>query len=229
MSLMQSMLQAGVHYGHQRRFWNSKMHPFIFGSNHGIHIINLEKTVPMFERAIDYIGKIARKKGKILFVSTKIQSRTILEKEATRCGMPYVNHRWLGGMLTNYHTIRQSIKRLRALEKMREGDVFSSLTKKEVLRHLQEITKLKKSLDGIRNMGTLPDIVLIIDSKREHIAIKEANRLGIVVVAIVDTNSSPDGIDYVIPGNDDSMKAISFYLRHFSDIIIKQSEKSLIK
>jgi small subunit ribosomal protein S2 len=143
--------------------------------------------------------------------------------------MPYVNHRWLGGMLTNYHTIRQSIKRLRALEKMREGDVFSSLTKKEVLRHLQEITKLKKSLDGIRNMGTLPDIVLIIDSKREHIAIKEANRLGIVVVAIVDTNSSPDGIDYVIPGNDDSMKAISFYLRHFSDIIIKQSEKSLIK
>jgi len=229
MSLMQSMLQAGVHYGHQRRFWNPKMHPFIFGSNHGIHIINLEKTVPMFERAITYIGKIARKKGKILFVSTKIQSQAILEKEAVRCGMPYINHRWLGGMLTNYKTIRQSIKRLRTLEKMRDGDVFNSITKKEVLRYLQEIGKLKKSLDGIRNMGGLPDTVLIIDSKREHIAIKEANRLGITTVAVVDTNSSPDGVNYVIPGNDDSMKAISFYLKYFSTTIINETSQSITK
>ncbi|WP_395946383.1 30S ribosomal protein S2 [Caedibacter taeniospiralis] len=226
MSLMKEMLQAGVHYGHQKRFWNPKMSEFIFGINHGIHIINLEKTVPLFQDAINFVGKSAAKNGKILFVGTKRQAQEILAEEASRCGMPYVNHRWLGGMLTNYKTIRQSIKRLRDLEKMQEEGVFERVTKKEALQNAREIEKLEKALGGIKDMGGLPDVLVIIDSKEEHIAIEEAKRLGIPVVAVVDSNSSPDDIDYVIPGNDDAVKAIRFYLSQFADAIIDAKKTS---
>lgn len=220
MSLMKDMLQAGVHFGHQKRFWNPKMSEFIFGINHGVHIINLEKTVPLFEDARNFISKTAAKKGKILFVGTKRQAQQIVAEEAARCGMPYVNHRWLGGMLTNYKTIRQSIKRLRDLEKMREDGTFERLTKKEALQNTREIEKLERALGGIKEMGGIPDAIVIIDSKEEHIAIQEAKRLGIPVVAVVDTNSDPDDIDYVIPGNDDAVKAIRFYLSSFADTIL---------
>ncbi len=217
---MKDMLKAGVHYGHQKRFWNPKMESYIFGINHGIHIINLEKTVPLFEDAINFVGKTASKRGKILFVGTKRQAQEIVAEEARRCGMPYVNHRWLGGMLTNYKTIRQSIKRLRNLEKMQEEGVFERLTKKEALHNTREIEKLEKALGGIKDMGGLPDAIVVIDSKEEHIAIEEAKRLGIPVVSVVDTNSDPDNIQYVIPGNDDAVKAIRFYLSRFADTII---------
>ncbi|WP_116963522.1 30S ribosomal protein S2 [Fastidiosibacter lacustris] len=220
MSLMKEMLQAGVHYGHQKKFWNPKMNQYIFGINHGIHIINLEKTVPLFQDAVNFVSKSAAKNGKILFVGTKRQAQEIVSKEASRCGMPYVNHRWLGGMLTNYKTIRQSIKRLRDLEKMQEEGVFDRMTKKEALHNEREIEKLEKALGGIKDMGGLPDLLVVIDSKEEHIAIEEAKRLGIPVIAVVDTNSSPDDIDYIIPGNDDAVKAIHFYLSHFADAII---------
>ncbi len=228
MSLMKDMLQAGVHYGHQKRFWNPKMNEYIFGINHGIHIINLESTVPLFEDAVNFIGKTAAKRGKILFVGTKRQAQEIVAEEASRCGMPYVNHRWLGGMLTNYKTIRQSIKRLRDLEKMQEEGVFERLTKKEALQNSREIEKLEKTLGGIKEMGGLPDVVVVIDSKEEHIAIEEAKRLGIPVVAVVDTNSDPDGIDYVVPGNDDAVKAIRFYLANFADAIIDAKQASQV-
>ena len=220
MSLMKEMLQAGVHYGHQKRFWNPKMKEYIFGINHGIHIINLEKTVSLFEDARNFVSKTASKNGKILFVGTKRQAQGIVAEEARRCGMPYVNHRWLGGMLTNYKTIRQSIKRLRDLEKMQEEGVFERLTKKEALHNAREIEKLEKALGGIKDMGGLPDALVVIDSKEEHIAIEEAKRLGIPVVAVVDSNSDPDDIDYVIPGNDDAVKAIRFYLGQFANSII---------
>ena len=228
MSLMKEMLQAGVHYGHQKKFWNPKMSDFIFGVNHGIHIINLEKTVPLFQDAINFVGKAASKNGKILFVGTKRQAQEIVAAEALRCGMPYVNNRWLGGMLTNYKTIRQSIKRLRDLEKMQEEGVFERVTKKEALQNSREIEKLEKALGGIKKMGGLPDILVIIDSKEEHIAIEEAKRLGIPVVAVVDSNSNPDDIDYVIPGNDDAVKAIRFYLSQFSDAILDAKKESHI-
>ena len=220
MSLMKDMLQAGVHFGHQKRFWNPKMSEFIFGINHGVHIINLEKSVPLFEDARNFISKTAAKKGKVLFVGTKRQAQQIVAEEAARCGMPYVNHRWLGGMLTNYKTIRQSIKRLRDLEKMREDGTFDRLSKKEALQNTREIEKLERALGGIKDMGGIPDALVVIDSKEEHIAIQEAKRLGIPVVAVVDTNSDPDDIDYIIPGNDDAVKAIRFYLSTFADTIL---------
>ena len=222
---MKDMLEAGVHYGHQKRFWHPRMHSYIFGINHNIHIINLEETLPLFKKAINFINEIADKKGKILFVGTKRQAQNIIVEESIRCSMPYVNYRWLGGMLTNYKTIRQSIRRLHNLEKMRDQGVFECLTKKESLRNTNEIKKLERVLGGIKNMNGLPDAVVVIDSKKEKIAITEARRLGIPVVAIVDTNSDPDGIDYVIPGNDDAVKAIRFYLSKFADVIIdaKQS------
>ncbi|MFZ9034641.1 MAG: 30S ribosomal protein S2 [Francisellaceae bacterium] len=231
MTLMKDMLQAGVHFGHQKRFWNPKMKEFIFGINHGVHIVNLEKTVPLFEDAVNFISKTAAKRGKILFVGTKRQAQNVVAEEARRCGMPYVNHRWLGGMLTNYKTIRQSIKRLRDLEKMREDGTFERLTKKEALQYSREIEKLEKVLGGIKDMGGLPDVVVVIDSKEENIAIEEANRLGIPVVAVVDTNSSPDDIDYVIPGNDDAVKAIRFYLSTFADTILtaKQAAQTAVE
>ena len=228
MTLMKEMLTSGVHYGHKKRFWNPKMKEYIFGVNHGIHIINLEKSVPLFADAVNFIGKVAAKRGKVLFVGTKRQAQEAITEEASRCGMPYVNHRWLGGMLTNYKTIRQSIKRLRELEKMQQEGLFERLTKKEALHNTREIEKLEKTLGGIKDMGGLPDVLVVIDSKEEHIAIEEAKRLGIPVVAVVDTNSDPDGIDYVIPGNDDAVKAIRFYLTRFADAVINARQAAHI-
>ncbi len=217
---MVDMLKAGVHFGHNKRFWNPKMKQYIFGINHNVHIFNLEKTVPMFQDAVNFVGKIASQNGKILFVGTKRSAQNVVSEEATRCGMPYVNHRWLGGMLTNYKTIRQSIKRLRDLEKMRDDGTFERLTKKEALENTRSIEKLDRTLGGIKDMAGLPDAIVVIDSRVEHIAILEARRLGIPVVAVVDTNSDPDGIDYVIPGNDDAVRAIRTYLATFADAII---------
>lgn len=220
MSLMKDMLSAGVHFGHKKAFWNPQMNEYIFGINHGVHIINLEKTVPLFQDAVNFVGKTIANGGKVLFVGTKRQAQSIVEAEAKRCGMPYVSHRWLGGMLTNYKTVRQSIKRLAQLEKMREDGTLESLTKKEMLQNLRTIEKLEKVLGGIKEMGGIPDAIVVIDSNKEHIAIQEAKKLGIKVVAVVDTNSNPEGIDYIIPGNDDAVKSISFYMSKFADAII---------
>lgn len=221
---MVDLLKAGVHFGHNKRFWNPKMKQYIFGINHNIHIFDLEKTVPMLEDAVNFIGKVASQNGKILFVGTKRSAQNPIKEYAENAGMPYVNHRWLGGMLTNYKTIRQSIKKLRTLEKMSADGTFERLTKKEALDNTRTIEKLDKTLGGIKDMVGLPDAIVIIDSKVEHIAIQEARRLGIPVVAVVDTNSDPDGIDYVIPGNDDAVRAISTYLEAFSKAIINGKE-----
>ncbi len=218
---IRQMLEAGVHFGHQMRFWNPKIAPYIFGSKNKIHIIDLEKTLVLYRQAVNFLGSIAAKKGKILFVGTKQQARNLVRDEATRCQMPYVNYRWLGGMLTNYKTIRQSLKRLRELEELRDSHTFSRITKKESLAVTREISKLERSLGGIRNMGGLPDAIFVIDVKNENIVVSEAMKLRIPIVGIVDTNSSPDGIDYVIPGNDDSMRAIQFYLQGIADTIIE--------
>ncbi len=216
MASMIDLLKAGVHFGHNKRFWNPKMKQYIFGTNHNIHIFNLEKTAPMFQDAVNFVGKVASNNGKILFVGTKRPAQNVISEEA----VPYVNHRWLGGMLTNYKTIRQSIKRLRDLEKMRDDGTFDRLTKKEALDNTRDIEKLDKTLGGIKDMAGLPDAIVVIDSQVEHIAILEARRLGIPVVAVVDTNSDPDGIDYVIPGNDDAVRAIRTYLATFADAIL---------
>lgn len=209
---MRDMLKAGVHFGHQTRFWNPKMKPFIFGARNKIHIINLEETVPMFNKALDYLGNTAAKNGKILFVGTKRAAAEQVKDAAKSCNQYYVNHRWLGGMLTNWKTVRQSINRLKDLEVQSQDGTFDKLTKKEALVHTREMEKLEKSLGGIKNMGGLPDVVFVIDADHEHIAVKEANNLGIPVVAVVDTNSDPDNVDYVIPGNDDAIRAIQLYL-----------------
>ncbi|MBP8773179.1 MAG: 30S ribosomal protein S2, partial [Aeromonadaceae bacterium] len=204
---MRDMLQAGVHFGHQTRFWNPKMKPFIFGARNGVHIINLEKTVPMFDDALNFISSVAAKKGKILFVGTKRAAAEAVKEAAGSCDQFYVNHRWLGGMLTNWKTVRQSIKRLKDLELQAQDGTFEKLTKKEALMRTREMEKLEKSLGGIKDMGGLPDVLFVVDAEHEHIAIKEANNLGIPVVSIVDTNSNPDGVDYIIPGNDDAIRA----------------------
>ena len=209
---MRDMLQAGVHFGHQTRFWNPKMKPFIFGARNGVHIINLEKTVPMFDDALNFVGNIAAKKGKILFVGTKRAASEAVKEAASSCDQFYVNHRWLGGMLTNWKTVRQSIKRLKDLENQAQDGTFDKLTKKEALMRTREMEKLEKSLGGIKDMGGLPDVLFVVDAEHEHIAIKEANNLGIPVVSIVDTNSNPDGVDYIIPGNDDAIRAVQLYL-----------------
>jgi small subunit ribosomal protein S2 len=216
---MRQMLEAGVHFGHQVRYWNPKMAPYIFGIKNKIHIINLEKTLPMFNDAANFLGSLAAKKGKILFVGTKPQIRDAVKAEAERCGMPYVQHRWLGGMLTNYKTIRQSLKRLKELEEMRDSPNFQKITKKEALSLMREITKLERSLGGIRNMGGLPDAVFVLDVGHEKIAVSEATKLRIPIVGIVDTNNNPIGIDYVIPGNDDSVRALKLYLQGIADTI----------
>ena len=208
---MRDMLQAGVHFGHQTRYWNPKMKPFIFGARNKVHIINLEQTVPMFNEALDFIKSVSARKGKILFVGTKRAAGEAIKEAAISCDQYYVNHRWLGGMLTNWKTVRQSIKRLKDLEAQSEDGTFEKLTKKEALMRTREMEKLEKSLGGIKNMGGLPDVIFIIDADNEHIAIAEANNLGIPVVAVVDTNSSPDNIDYVVPGNDDAIRAIQLY------------------
>lgn len=222
---MRDMLEAGVHFGHQQRFWNPKMRQYIFGERHKIHIINLEKTLPMYLDAVNFLSKIAaRKSGKILFVGTKKAAAEAVAEEAARAGMPYVNHRWLGGMLTNYKTVRQSIKRLRDLEKMRDEGQFERMIKKEALQKTRELEKLEKSFGGIKNMAGLPDAVFVIDTIQEKIAIQEAGRLGIPVVAIVDTNACPDNIDYVVPGNDDAIRAIRLYLKGIVDNIVAAKE-----
>ncbi|MDF2940421.1 MAG: ribosomal protein [Gammaproteobacteria bacterium] len=223
---MRDMLEAGVHFGHQKRFWNPKMKQYIFGERHKIHIINLEKTLPAYLDAVNFLSKLASKRGKILFVGTKKAAQEVIAEEATRAGMPYVNHRWLGGMLTNYKTVRQSVKRLRDFEKMRDEGVFDQLVKKEALQKEREITKLERSFGGIKNMAGLPDALFIIDSCQEAIAIEEAKRLGIPVVAIVDTNGNPDDVDYLIPGNDDAIRAIRFYLKGIVDAILHSKEVS---
>lgn len=218
---MKEMLEAGVHFGHQTRFRNPKMEKYIFGARNKINIINLDKTLPAFLQAIEFLKKIAARKGKILFVGTKNQAQEIIKAEATRCGMPFVSDRWLGGMLTNYKTIRQSIKRLKDTEEMLESSVAEKITKKETLMLTRQIDKLERSLGGIRNMGGLPDAMFVIDVGHEKNAVCEANKLKIPVVGIVDTNNSAAGIDYVVPGNDDSAKAIQLYVQHVADAILE--------
>ena len=218
---MRQMLEAGVHFGHQTQNWNPKMEPYIYGSRQKIHIINLEETLPLFRNALKFIKNVASNRGKVLFVGTKFAAREIVKEEATRCVMPYVDHRWLGGMLTNYKTIRQSIKRLKELEEfVTNEENLMGVTKKEILNLIREKEKLSANLSGIKNMGSLPDVLFVVDVGHEKIAIKEANRLGIPVVAIVDTNASPDNIDYVIPGNDDAIRAIRLYCKTVADAII---------
>ncbi len=217
---MRDMLKAGAHFGHQTRYWNPKMGKYIFGARNKIHIINLEKTMPMFHDALTFVEKLASGKNKVLFVGTKRAASKIIAEEATRAGMPYVDHRWLGGMLTNYKTIRASIKRLRDLEIQAEDGTFTKLTKKEALMRTRDLEKLDRSLGGIKDMGGLPDAMFVIDVEHERIAITEANKLGIPVIGIVDTNSSPDGVDYVIPGNDDAIRAIKLYAAAVADAVL---------
>ncbi|WP_343126681.1 30S ribosomal protein S2 [Buchnera aphidicola] len=216
---MKSFIKAGAHFGHQTRYWNPKMKPFIFGIRNKVHIINLEKTVPLFKNALKELKKISLNKGKILFVGTKKSANKIVKSSAIFCKQFYVNHRWLGGMLTNWKTVRQSIKRLKDLDIQSKDGTFEKLTKKEVLLKFRLMKNLEKSLGGIKNMGGLPDAIFVIDATHEHIAIKEANNLGIPVFAIVDTNSNPDGIDFIIPGNDDAIRAIKLYLKIVSEFL----------
>jgi len=226
---MRQMLEAGVHFGHQTRFWNPKMAPYIFGTRNKIHIINLEKTLPLYLEAVNFLSSVAAKKGKILFVGTKPQIREALRSEAQRCSMPYVQHRWLGGMLTNYKTIRQSLKRLKDLEALRDSPAFASISKKEALSITREITKLERSLGGIRNMGGLPDAIFVLDVGHENIAVSEARKLRIPIVGIVDTNNDPSEIDYVIPGNDDSVRALKLYMQSITDAIVEARSHIVIE
>ncbi|WP_263141464.1 30S ribosomal protein S2 [Pseudomonas sp. RIT-PI-AD] len=218
---MRDMLKAGVHFGHQTRYWNPKMDKYIFGARNKIHIINLEKTLPMFNEALSFVEKLAAGKNKVLFVGTKRSAGKIVREEASRCGSPYVDHRWLGGMLTNYKTIRASIKRLRDLETQSQDGTFAKLTKKEALMRTRDLEKLDRSLGGIKDMGGLPDALFVVDVDHERIAITEANKLGIPVIGIVDTNSSPEGVDYIIPGNDDAIRAVQLYLSAMADAVLQ--------
>lgn len=217
---MRDMLAAGVHFGHQTRFWNPKMAPYIFGARSRIHIIDLDKTTPLFNDALNFVGRIAARKGKVLFVGTKRAASEAVREQAQRCGMPYVDHRWLGGTLTNYKTVRKSIQRLKDLQEMRTGTVSQHITKKERLDLDREIEKLERSLGGIKDMGGLPDALFVIDVGFEKIAIQEAKRLKIPVIGIVDTNNAPDNVDYIIPGNDDAIRAITLYLTSAADVIL---------
>ncbi len=218
---MRQMLEAGVHFGHQTRFWSPKMGPYIFGARNKIHIINLEKTLPMYRDAVNFLGSVAAARGKILFVGTKRQAGRIVREEAIRCNSPYVDHRWLGGMLTNFKTVKNSIARLVELDEMSVAGATRGLTKKESLMLERERTKLDRSLSGIREMKGLPDALFVIDVDHERIAVSEAKKLGIPVVGVCDTNSSPDGIDYPIPGNDDAIRAIRLYLKGAADAILE--------
>ncbi len=225
---MRDMLAAGVHFGHQTRFWNPKMAPYIFGARNKIHIINLERTLPAFNEALVEIQSLARRGNKILFVGTKRAAAKVINEQAARVSMPFVDQRWLGGMLTNYKTIRQSIRRLVDLETQAEDGTFEMLPKKEALQKTRLMKKLHSSLGGIKNMGGLPDALFVVDVQHEHIAITEANKLGIPVFGIVDSNSNPDGVDYVIPGNDDAIRAIRLYVTAVADAIeLGQSEASI--
>src|SRR5690625_736590 len=227
MSLMRDMLEAGVHFGHQTRFWNPKMAPYIFGQRNKIHIVNLEHTVVKYHEAAQYMQRIAANGGTVLFVGTKRAAREIVEEEATRCGMPYVSNRWLGGMMTNFKTVRTSIRRLKEMEAQLEEGGIDHLTKKEGLLFERELEKLHRSIGGVKDMNNLPDAMFVIDVGYHKIAVAEAQKLGIPVVAVVDTNHSPEGIDYVIPGNDDSAKAIVLYARGMADAIIEGREQAL--
>jgi small subunit ribosomal protein S2 len=224
---MRQMLEAGVHFGHQTRFWNPKMANFIFGHRNKIHIINLEKTLAKYNEAIAFVKKMAAKKGTVLFVGTKRQAREIVFEEAIRCGMPCVDERWLGGMLTNYKTVKQSIKRLKDMEQMAQDGAFEKMSKKEGLMMQRELVKLQKSLGGIKDMGGLPDAIFVIDVGYHKIAITEANKLGIPVIGVVDTNHNPEGVDYLIPGNDDSSRAIRLYARGMADAILEGKNESI--
>jgi len=217
---MRDLLQAGAHFGHQTRYWNPKMDQYIFGARNKIHIINLEHTVPAFNEALDLVARLAGNKNKILFVGTKRAAGKIMREQAERAGMPYVSHRWLGGMLTNYKTIRASIKRLRDLQDEQADGTFDKLTKKEALMRTRTMEKLERSIGGIKDMGGLPDALFVVDVDHERIAITEANKLGIPVIGIVDTNSNPDGVDYVIPGNDDAIRAIKLYVAAVADACV---------
>ncbi|KTD19280.1 30S ribosomal protein S2 [Legionella lansingensis] len=225
---MRELLEAGAHFGHRTRFWNPKMAPYIFGSRNKIHIINLEKTLPLLNDVVNYVGRLASNKAKILFVGTKRAAQDSIREHAKRCGMPYVDHRWLGGMLTNWKTVRQSIFRLKELKEMREKGAFDLMIKKEALMLTRELEKLERGLGGIEDMGGLPDALFVIDVGFEHIAVEEARRLKIPVIGIVDTNNDPDNVDYVIPGNDDSMRAVDIYIRCVADAILDAKQGSTI-
>ena len=222
---MKELLEAGVHFGHQKRYWNPKMSKFIFGVRNNIHIINLEETLPALNAAAEFVNDLVQKNNKVLFVGTKRSAGKVIKEEAERCGMPYVDKRWLGGMLTNYKTIRQSIRRLRDLEMLATDGTFEKLTKKEALSLQRDLDKLEASLGGIKDMGGLPDAIFVVDVDYENIAITEARKLGIPVIGIVDTNSSPDGIDYVIPGNDDAIRSIKLFVSSLADAAISGKEK----
>ena len=218
---MRQMLEAGVHFGHQTRFWNPRMAPYIFGQRNKIHIVNLEKTMAKYLEAMDFVRRLSANRGNIMFVGTKRQAREIVAEEARRAGMPFVDERWLGGMMTNFKTVKQSIKRLKEMEAMVEDGSLDRLSKKEALMATREMEKLQKSIGGIKEMGGLPDAMFVIDVGYHKIAITEAQKLGIPVVAVVDTNHSPEGIDYVIPGNDDSSRAIRLYARGVADAVLE--------
>ncbi|MCC7039635.1 MAG: 30S ribosomal protein S2 [Burkholderiales bacterium] len=218
---MRQMLEAGVHFGHQTRYWNPKMADYIFGQRNKIHIVNLEKTMQMYQDAMKYVRQLAGNRGTILFVGTKRQAREIVAEEAQRAGMPYVDNRWLGGMLTNFKTVKASIKRLKDLEQMATDGTFERMTKREALSHQRELDKLVKSLGGIKDMAALPDAMFVVDVGYHKIAVTEAKKLGIPIVGVVDTNHSPEGIAYVIPGNDDSSRAIRLYARGVADSVLE--------
>jgi small subunit ribosomal protein S2 len=224
---MRQMLEAGVHFGHQTRYWNPKMAPYIFGHRNKIHIINLERTLEQYQAAIKFAGRLAANRGSILFVGTKRQAREILREEAIRCQMPFVDHRWLGGMLTNFKTVKQSIKRLKEMEAMSADGTFERIAKKEALGLQREMQKLQRSLGGIKDLAALPDALFIIDVGYQKGAVQEANKLGVPVIGVVDTNHSPEGIDYVIPGNDDSSRAIRLYARGMADAVLEGRSQAL--
>lgn len=218
---MRQMLEAGVHFGHQTRYWNPKMAPFIFGHRNKIHIINLEKTLVMYQEAMKFIRQLSSNKGTVLFVGTKRQAREIVQEEAQRAGSPYVDYRWLGGMLTNFKTVKQSTKRLRDMEQMALDGTLEKISKKEALTIQREMEKLQRSLGGIKDMMNLPDALFIVDVGYQKIAVEEASRLGIPVIGVVDTNHSPEGVDYVIPGNDDASRAVRLYARGVADAVLE--------
>ena len=224
---MREMLEAGVHFGHQTRYWNPRMAPYIFGHRNRIHIVNLEKTMEKYLEALKFVHRLAANKGTVLFVGTKRQAREIIKEEAVRCATPYVDYRWLGGMLTNYKTVKQSIKRLKDIEVMARDGTLDKLPKKEALRYQREIVKLDRSLGGIKDMNGLPDALFVIDVGYQKGAVTEATKLGIPVIGVVDTNHSPEGVAYVIPGNDDSSRAIRLYVRGVADAVLEGRQDSL--
>lgn len=217
---MREMLEAGVHFGHQARYWNPKMAPYLFGQRNKIHIINLEQSLPMYGEAVNFLSKLAAKKGKVMFVGTKRTAQNVIQEEALRCGMPFVNRRWLGGLLTNYQTVKQSINRMKSLEAKEADGTLEKMTKKDQLRHKRELEKLSRGLSGIKDMGGLPDALFVVDVGYENIAVSEARKLGIPVVGVVDSNNSPDNIDYIIPGNDDAIRSIRLYTKGIADAIL---------